>query len=298
MELNISGIELQQVHLAEITNAGVELYILRLDQVHPVISGNKLFKLHYFLKEAVESDHRHIVTLGGAYSNHLVASAFAASALGLKTTGIVRGEKPAKLSPTLEQCIAYGMDLHFVSRSDFVDAETIQKIIETKIGKCVFIPEGGYHQKGASGAALIMNLITNDPTHICMPAGTATTLAGIYASKNSSQELVVVPVIKNMADIPERLEFLTGIKPGPDLVVFDQYHFGGYAKRTEDLVSFMNRLYAQTGIPTDFVYTAKMMFGIIDMISRHHFPRGSRILCLHTGGLQGNSSLPEGTLVF
>ncbi|MEP7254169.1 MAG: pyridoxal-phosphate dependent enzyme [Ferruginibacter sp.] len=280
----------------------VSVSVLRLDKIHPVVSGNKLFKLHYFLEAALQSSHKTILTFGGAYSNHLAATAFACAALKLKSIGIVRGEQPADFSPTLQQCINDGMQLKFISRPQFAEKENEPFIrsLQNEFGDCTIVPEGGYHPVGANGAALIMDLVSDKSySHICTAMGTATTLAGLLKAANPSQTIIAVPVLKGIIDIEERIQFLSGNKSIPgNLQLLPDYHFGGYAKKTEALIQFMNQCWQQYHLPLDFVYTAKMFFGIIDKIKNNHFPVGSNILCLHTGGLQGNISLPLNTLLF
>lgn len=279
----------------------VSVAVLRLDKIHPVVSGNKLFKLHYFLQEALQSTAKKILTFGGAYSNHLVATAFACREYGLACTGIVRGERPLHLSHTLQQCLDYGMTLQFISREEYAAKENAP-IVSTLIansGEAVIIPEGGYHNLGADGAALINKLIPHDCTHICTAVGTATTLAGVLKNAGPHQQIIGVPVLKGMSDIEERVAFMLGNHFNKEqLQIFNNYHFGGYAKHTPQLFSFMNQLWQQQGLPTDFVYTAKLFFAVDDLIKAGHFAAGSRILCLHTGGLQGNNSLKPGTLLF
>lgn len=280
----------------------VTLSVLRLDKIHPVISGNKLFKLHYFLTEALQSSHKTVLTFGGAYSNHLAATAFACASLKLKSIGIVRGEQPVKLSPTLQQCMNDGMQLKFISRQQFAEKENASFInaLQNEFGDCTIVPEGGYHPSGADGAALIMDLLNNkDHSHICTATGTATTLAGLLKGCSPAQTIIAVSVLKDMIDIEERIQYLTGSKePFKNLQILPGYHFGGYAKRTESLIGFMNQCWQQYNLPLDFVYTAKMFFAVVDSIKNDRFPPGSRILCLHTGGLQGNKSLPLHTLLF
>lgn len=279
----------------------VRLSVLRLDKIHPVVSGNKLFKLHYFLDEALRSSHKTILSFGGAYSNHLAATAFACASLKLKSIGIVRGEQPTRLSPTLQQCLKDGMRLKFISRQKFAEKESEEFMLslQNEFGHYTIVPEGGYHPSGADGAALIMNLIGQDHSHICTATGTATTLAGLLKAAAPSQTIIGVPVLKGISDIEERIKYLLGDKTSlKNLQLLPGYHFGGYAKKNDALIGFMNECWQQYHIPLDFVYTAKMFFGIIDCIRNDHFPPGSNILCLHTGGLQGNKSLPLHTLLF
>jgi 1-aminocyclopropane-1-carboxylate deaminase/D-cysteine desulfhydrase-like pyridoxal-dependent ACC family enzyme len=281
-----------------LTRKRVSLSVLRLDKIHPVVSGNKLFKLHYFLQDAITSPQPGLLTFGGAYSNHLVATAFASKTAGIKCIGLVRGEKPAVLSPTLQACKQYGMQLHFLSRGEYSkkDESNFMDRLPDEWKKYVLVPEGGYHPKGAAGAALITQLIAEDTTHICTALGTATTIAGLIAGAKKHLQIIGIPVLKGMTDINKRMEYLTG-KPNT-ATLLNEYHFGGYAKKNKCLLQFMNSFYDENKIPTDFVYTAKMMFGVMDSIENNFFPEGSKIVCLHTGGLQGNASLPAGSLIF
>ncbi len=292
--------EISELHHPVFAEKKVRLQIARLDQIHPVISGNKLFKLYYFLEQAVHQTYSSLLTFGGAYSNHLVATAYAAQLLGMPSIGIVRGEKPATLSPTLVNCISYGMSLQFISRSAYQDKETddFLQIICNNYPGALIIPEGGYHPMGATGAAQIMNQLPKETTHICTAVGTATTLAGLIQAATKEQSVIGIPVIKQLTDIHTRLDYLLDNNNYPYPVIFDQYHGGGYAKTSPTLFAFMNDFYSQQQIPTDFVYTAKMMEAITDQINKGYFAEGSHIVCLHTGGLQGNASLPAGTLVF
>lgn len=280
---------------------GITLAVLRLDKIHPIISGNKLFKLQYLLQEAKETREQKVITFGGAYSNHLVATAYACWQNNLSCIGIVRGERPAQLSHTLQHCLQFGMELHFISRQEYDKKETPDFItqLNKRMGKAVIIPEGGYHPLGAKGAAAIMNYIADDTTHIACATGTATTLAGLVAGAKTHQQVLAFPVLKGCTDTLERLAFLNESLLQPQqLHIEPAYHFGGYAKHTPSLIAFMNQLYHQYQLPTDFVYTAKMMYGVLDLIKNDFFKAGSNIVCVHTGGLQGNLSLQKGLLTF
>jgi 1-aminocyclopropane-1-carboxylate deaminase/D-cysteine desulfhydrase-like pyridoxal-dependent ACC family enzyme len=271
----------------------LEIFMLQLDTIHPVISGNKIFKLIYFLEEAKKSIHQKIVTFGGAYSNHLTATAFAAKELKLKSVGIVRGEKPKHLSPTLLFCLENEMQLEFISRDCYKknnENDYLQEI-KNKYGEHILIPEGGFSIKGKEGAALINQYLTDKNfTHVCLPVGTATTFAGLVDSNKNESEIMGFGVLKNFDDIEKRFVELK-VNSEKNYSFFNNYHFGGYAKKTGELISFMNDFYEQNKIALDFVYTAKMMFGVKDLIKKKYFPESSKILCIHTGGLQGNSSL-------
>ena len=281
-------------------NNNVRIFMLRLDEVHPVVSGNKLFKLCYFLEDAIRSSHKNVITFGGAYSNHLSAAAFACKQMGLKCIGIVRGEKPKVFSPTLLFCKENGMELVFMSRESYrkKDEKVFINELKNKYGEHELIPEGGYSVKGKEGAALINQFYCGKNfTFVCLPVGTATTFAGITDGNSGQSEITGFSVLKNFKDIKKRFSDLN-VNPEKKYSLIGDYHFGGYAKKTNELISFMNDFYRQHKIPLDFVYTGKMMFGVDDLVRKKYFAAGSTILCIHTGGLQGNNSLPAGTLVY
>ena len=280
----------------------VAVSVLRLDKIHAIVSGNKLFKLHYFLQDAIAAKRKSIITFGGAYSNHLLATAYACKNLSVKSIGIVRGEEPPQLSATLQQCMSFGMQLKFISREEYNKKDDADFIVQLQqeFGESIIIPEGGYSTIGAKGAALIMQMIKeNDYSHIVTAIGTATTLSGLLMAAKDDQTIIGVPVLKGMTDIHERINFLTGNDSLQSrLQIMDNYHFGGYAKHTPELIQFMNECWRKYALPLDFVYTAKMMYAVIDNIKTDQFNHGSNILCLHTGGLQGNNSLSAGTLLY
>ncbi len=278
---------------------GPRVSMLRLDQIHPLIPGNKIFKLYYFLKEATSSPHKQIITFGGAYSNHLAATAFACKTEAIKSIGIVRGEKPANLSSTLLFCMQHGMQLEFINRRLYKETGTdkFRNLLTETYGDHILIPEGGFSQRGVKGAEMIMDIIDNSYSHVCCAIGTATTFAGLINRAGEGQEITGFSVLKNLNDVEDRLKNLNVVTSKKYSIIHD-YHFGGYAKKTKELVDFMNTFYKDNKIPLDFVYTGKMMFGVYQLIENNYFPADSNILCIHTGGLQGNKSLPEGTLNF
>jgi 1-aminocyclopropane-1-carboxylate deaminase/D-cysteine desulfhydrase-like pyridoxal-dependent ACC family enzyme len=279
----------------------IRLQVLRLDSLHPVVSGNKWFKLQEWLQLHLESNHPSLVTFGGAWSNHLVATAFACGALQIPCVGVVRGEEPAVWSATLLQCRDYGMQLSFIPRSAYArkDHPDFIASLLAKHGPATIVPEGGFSAEGAKGAAGICSYIPPDSTHLCCAAGTGTTAAGLLLGKLPHQQVIVLPVLKGLHDLTERLRSITGRAwAAPDCAIQDGYHFGGYARYSPDLLETMNRLHKKYAMPTDFVYTGKLMAGILQLLEKDYFPAGSRILCIHSGGLQGNRSLPAGQLIF
>jgi 1-aminocyclopropane-1-carboxylate deaminase/D-cysteine desulfhydrase-like pyridoxal-dependent ACC family enzyme len=296
--LNLSAAIAQPIGLPLLADKGISADILRIDRIHPVVSGNKWFKLKHYLQQAIVNHQHSLLSFGGAYSNHIVATAFAAREFGLKSIGIIRGEKPSRLSHTLQNASQYGMQLEFVSRAEYqhkTDADWL-KGLSDKYPGAYMVPEGGAGEAGVKGAAEILALSDSTVyTHFLCAMGTGTVLKGLAQSAANSQQIIGIPVLKGFE---HWLQDQDGLKGKPNVQVFTSYHFGGYAKNNKDLFAFMNQLYRQTGIPTDFVYTAKLLFATVDLIQKDYFPANSRLLLIHGGGLQGNESLPEKTLIF
>lgn len=274
--------------------------MLRLDLLHPVVSGNKWFKLKYHLQQAVNENCKGIITFGGAYSNHLVAAAWAAREAGLPVLGIIRGEQPRELSPALKDMQEYGMQLRFVNRQSFADeAQTIAQL-KKEFPQHFIIPQGGQSALGVQGAAEILQQSTMEQyTHIACAAGTGTMMAGIVKASLPQQQVIGISSLKTeSADNNSITAFIEQYASKKNYRLFTNYHFGGYARHTPALLQFMNQFYHEHGIPTDFVYTAKLFFAVSELVLHDYFPAGSRLLLIHSGGLQGNRSLPERTLTF
>ena len=274
----------------------VHLDVLRLDEVHPVVSGNKWFKLHFYLKEAIEQHYDTVATFGGAYSNHIVAAAYACNALGLKSIGIIRGEEPVNYSHTLLQAKAYGMHLHFVSREVYRQKEDLKVLYPT----AYWIPEGGYGKEGVAGAALILQQVPQlqQYTHITCAVGTGTTLAGITTAALLHQSIIGISVLKGYPTLESDIKKLLLPTYYEQFTITNEYHFGGYAKHNTALLKYMNEVWKLHHLPLDFVYTAKSLYGTEATIRNNTIPKGSHVLMVHTGGLQGNLSLPAGILAF
>lgn len=302
LHLNLSAISTDQLLLPELEASGLQAAVLRLDKADPVVSGNKWFKLKYHLAAAHRSKHSTLITFGGAYSNHLVATACACRQQGLQSVGIVRGE-PAHPSITLQNAASYGMKLHFVSREAYAQKEEgeIQKWI-AGYPHPYLVPEGGAGDEGVRGCREILSLADcRTYSHILCCIGTGTMFKGLLQSKTAEQQLIGIPVLKLDAGSPlisSLNQSIEDLGSGNSCRLLLQYHFGGYAKKTPALLRFMNRFYERTGIPTDFVYTGKLMAACMDLAEQSFFPPGSRLLVIHSGGLQGNKSLPPHTLVF
>lgn len=278
---------------------GVYADVLRLDLIHPVLSGNKWFKLKYYLQQAI-AQKQGILTFGGAYSNHLVATAIACKLAGIPAIGVVRGEPATTPSPTLQEVQTYGMQLKFVSRTAFQDDKSLIASMQTTYPGYLVVPAGGQGAAGVQGAAEILSLVDRQPySHIACAIGTGTMFAGLIKALLPHQQALGFSSLK-IADPAHNsiLDFVRTHTSSSQFSVIYDYHFGGYARKNSTLITFMNDLYQTSGLPTDFVYTGKLIYGINDLIHKDFFPGNSRILLIHSGGLQGNRSLPPGMLPF
>jgi len=296
--LSFESITVDEIDLPLLHEKKVRCAVLRIDKIHPIISGNKWFKLKYYLDEAKSTGKKCIATFGGAYSNHIIATAAAGELSNLQTIGIIRGDRPMTLSSTLEQATRHGMNLFFLSREQYSKKTVPAEIKDQE--QIYFINEGGYGGMGAKGATEILNYCHKENySHLACAVGTSTMMSGLITASTPLQEIIGVPVLKDRTDVEKALFVLLG-REGKikKFRMIHDYHFGGYAKCNQELISFMNDLYQNTAIPTDFVYTGKLFFGIFDLIRNNFFPEGSRLLVVHSGGLQGNRSLPRGSLIF
>jgi len=276
----------------------IHLSVLRLGKIHPIISGNKWFKLQYYLQEAKSKAYTTLLTFGGAFSNHIIATAYAANMHQFSSIGIIRGEKPSKPSHTLQQAEAKGMKLHFVSRQVYNELKKADiNTLTYHFGNCYVIPEGGYGNLGAKGIASLFHFFKlYNFTHIIAGVGTGTTIAGIANAALPQQQVMGISVMKNNFELEKEIAILLEDSFSGNLKIFHDYHFGGYAKYTAALVNEMNEFYDKTNIPLDFVYTGKVIAGINDLIRKDFFKPRAEILFIHTGGLQGNLSLKPDVL--
>jgi 1-aminocyclopropane-1-carboxylate deaminase len=296
--IHLENIHVDPVHFLQKFHTKVD--VLRLDLIHPVISGNKWFKLKEYLKEAKILNKKIILTFGGAYSNHIVATAAAAKQNGFNSVGIIRGEKPTIFSHTLEDAMNFGMNLFFLSRNDYrkklIPTEIFDRYHEEDI---YVINEGGYGAKGVEGAKTILQLTNfSSYTHILDVVGTGTTIAGLTEASHKHQSVTGISSMKNNFSLQQETEEFLSAENKHRFKLIHDYHFGGYAKYTQQLIDFMNEWYRQTNIPSDFVYSGKLFFAVNDLLEKNCFPPGSKLLVMHSGGLQGNQSLPKGTLIF
>jgi 1-aminocyclopropane-1-carboxylate deaminase len=279
---------------------GLPINVLRLDLLHPVVSGNKWFKLKEYLKAAKADNKKTLLTFGGAFSNHVVATAAAAKIEGFSTVGIIRSEEPKEWSPTLLAARSLDMNLFFTSRAAYREKQIPPQVSRQYASSEIFIiPEGGYGLLGKEGAkSILASFDTARYTHILCAVGTGTTLAGLIDAASPKQKVIGIPVLKNAFSLRQEIEDLLPPEKKFCFELVDGYHFGGYAKRTQDLIDFMNRFYSDTQIPLDFVYTAKTFYAVLDLFKKQFFTGNDNVLLIHSGGLQGNLSLPKGTLIF
>ena len=296
MRENLENIKIQQLPTASAGKIHVDL--LRLDLLHPVVSGNKWFKLQFYLEEALALGKKTIASFGGAYSNHIVATACAASALGLKSMGFIRGYGTEEDSPTLADARQYGMKLHFINREDYRNKAAIKAQYDAP--EIYWIMEGGYGIPGALGAAEILNIAdTSAYSHFVCAVGTGTMMAGLVKNIKPGQQVTGISVLKNHYGLEEEIRhLLTETENNKKFSLHHDYHFGGYAKQTAVLFDFMKELWQKERVPTDIIYTSKLLYASFDLLKQQYFPVGSRVLIIHSGGLQGNRSLPAGKLPF
>ena len=283
----------QQVFLPILEEKKVELFIKREDLIHPFVSGNKFRKLKYNLQEAKKLKKKAIFTYGGAFSNHIVATAVAGKIAGLKTFGIIRGDELGKkLEETLEENATLreahnnGMKFQFVSREQYRQKSSFGFVekMKNKWGDFYVIPEGGTNCLAVDGCEEILNKEDSEFNYICSAVGTGGTISGLINASKKNQKIIGFPALKGNF-LSEEIKKYVGRKKNWSLQ--KAYHFGGYAKYDEELITFINNFTAETGILLDPVYTGKMLFGILDLIKKDEFPEGSKILAIHTGGIQG-----------
>jgi 1-aminocyclopropane-1-carboxylate deaminase len=272
-----------------------EVSVLRLDLLHPIISGNKWFKLRFYLQEALRLQKKRVITFGGAWSNHLLATAAACQTMGLRSAGLVRGERPNVMSHTLQQAVELGMELFFFNREDYRQKKIPSPLLTDTD---YLINEGGAGNLGVQGAATLLEGVDKERySHIICAAGTGTTLAGIINAAPKDTRVIGIAVLNDLDSIENTVHNLVP-HPCAPWQLLTGYAWGGYAKHPAALLSFMNTFYTQTSIPTDIVYTSKLFYACIDLIKNNFFSAGSRLLVVHSGGLQGNRSLPPGTFCF
>ncbi len=295
--MNLSSIAVQSLYAPWIDSANISLDVLRLDLLHPVVSGNKWFKLKYYLQQASRQNKHCVATFGGAWSNHIVATAYACQQQNIACIGIIRGEQPAHLSFTLRAAQNFGMHLHFVSRASYSNKKELVEKYTTQ--GCFVIAEGGYGEAGARGAADILRCCNASLySHIIVAVGTGTTLAGLTTAAHPGQQVIGISSMKSNYELPQQVANLLPPSNANKVVMFHDYHFGGYAKHPPELIAYINAVYVQHHLPLDIVYTGKAFYATQNLAAQQYFAPGSKLLFIHTGGLQGNASLPHEVVTF
>lgn len=270
-----------------IIDKNLQLFIKREDLIHPQISGNKYWKLFYNLNTYLEknADNPMIITFGGAFSNHISAVSYAGKLSSIKTLGIIRGEELQnkwQQNPTL--CFAFenGMDFRFVTREEYRNKELLAENLRKEFPNSILIPEGGTNKDAVDGVKMMLNDDTKDFDYLCTAVGTGGTIAGISEYCEENQKVIGFKVV-NDSSLEETISNLTSKRN----FILKDASFGGYGKISDENVCFINKFKKEYNIPLEPIYTGKMMQQIFEMIANNEFPEGSKILCFHTGGLQG-----------
>ncbi|MCC6818659.1 MAG: pyridoxal-phosphate dependent enzyme [Bacteroidia bacterium] len=263
---------------------GFPFDILRDDLIHPIVSGNKWRKLKYILKHLIEKDYKQLVTFGGAYSNHLVATAFAGREFGIKTIGFVRGDEVRLPNHYETLCIQNDMQLIHVNRTDYKDKMALFNSYFGEDADTYFIGEGGDHPLALIGCAEILDDLNKTYDFILLSMGTGTTAEGLVrglTERKLPTHVYGISALKNNFELDIKLMKYDPLK----YKVLHEYHRGKYAKSDPELIQFIREFYNQTGIKTDTVYTGKMLMALNDLIAKGTISRHHKVLCIHTGGL-------------
>jgi 1-aminocyclopropane-1-carboxylate deaminase/D-cysteine desulfhydrase-like pyridoxal-dependent ACC family enzyme len=292
--MNIEATPLQLIREQLFDAKGVEVWLKRDDLTHPEIQGNKWRKLKYNFVAAREEGQNTLLTFGGAYSNHIYATAAAGKFFGFKTIGIIRGEPNDAPTDTLLSAADNGMRILWMDRSQYKMKEEVVAIqaLHEQLGDFYLIPEGGTNIYALQGCIDMLNEIKQDHDHICVACGTGGTLAGIVAGLYGKKQVTGFSSLKGKdtltPKVAELVHDFTDMYFDNWQISFD-YHFGGYARVTDELIAFIKAFKEKHLTQLEPVYTGKMMYGLYDMIRKDHFPRGTKIIAIHTGGLQGLS---------
>jgi 1-aminocyclopropane-1-carboxylate deaminase/D-cysteine desulfhydrase-like pyridoxal-dependent ACC family enzyme len=278
----------------------VKVWVKRDDLIHDEVSGNKWRKLKYNVEAFQKGRYDAILTFGGAYSNHILATAKVGSDYQISTIAIIRGEEQLPLNPTLKRSIELGMKIYYISRTEYRKKQTtafLEKVKE-QYGNVYIVPEGGGNKEGVLGCKDIVEEINVDFDYILTDCGTGATLAGISLALKENQKAIGIPVLKGgdfiLDEVKNYYELLKeDLSKIENIELATKYHFGGYAKHKPSLIGLMRSFYKETGIKTDPVYTGKLFYGLLDLIKTDYFPKGSKIVVVHTGGLQGISGFEE-----
>jgi 1-aminocyclopropane-1-carboxylate deaminase len=264
------------------------VFIRREDLIHPFISGNKFRKLKYNLLQAKAENKETLLTFGGAFSNHIAAVAFAGKEQGFKTIGIIRGDElrdKIQENPTLQFAQDCGMRFKFVSREAYRHKTENDFIanLKSEFGDFYLVPEGGTNEFAIKGCEEILTKEDAKFDFVCCAVGTGGTITGIINSISPHQKVLGFPALKG--DFLK--EDIRKFARNQNWELITDYHFGGYGKVNPELIAFINQFFQENKIPLDPIYTGKMVFGVIDLIKKNYFRENSKILLIHTGGIQG-----------
>ena len=277
-----------------LSQVGVQLHVKRLDLVHAPIFGNKYYKLKYNIEEAQVKGFNTLLTFGGAYSNHILATAAAGEKFSLNTIGVIRGDELKEtwmLNPTLRKAAGFGMKLKFISRTAYrqkKDPDFLESL-NREFGPTYILPEGGTNSLAIKGCGEILSEEDSQYDVICCSVGTGGTLAGLANSVDQKQSVLGFSALKGNF-LKEDICKFTTVK---NWDLSGEYHFGGYAKVNKSLVDFINQFKMETGIVLDPIYTGKMLFGIMDLVEKQYFKSSTSILAIHSGGAQGIDGMNE-----
>ncbi len=296
MNANVTPI-IQPLQDELLATAQVAISVLRLDEMYPLSSGNKWYKLKYNLQQAKKEGKNTLLTFGGAYSNHIHATAAAGAQHGFKTIGVIRGERPEVLNPTLQFAEAQGMQLHFVSREEYRNKAGASFVnqLQQKFGPFYLLPEGGTNALAVRGCSEILPEKLLCDAVVCS-AGTGGTIAGLLVRLEGQKKVLGFPALKGGEFLYDAINQLTTHYQNrlyTNYQLITDYHFGGYAKVNAELVNFINEFRQKHQILLDPVYTGKLFYGLFDLIKQGFFPVHTRLLAIHTGGLQGIAGFNE-----
>jgi 1-aminocyclopropane-1-carboxylate deaminase len=289
----------QAIYLPVLEDKKIELILKREDEIHPFVSGNKFRKLKYNLEEAILQKKQTLLTFGGAFSNHIVATAVAGNQNGFKTIGVIRGQelglnlsKTLENNSTLREASKNGMQFEFVSREIYREksSEEFLNQLKEKHRDFYLIPEGGTNDLAIKGCEEILTKNDTNFDYICCSVGTGGTISGLINSIKEHQKIIGFPALKGDF-LKDEISSLA--KPSSNWSLQTNFHFGGYGKINSELIRFINQFKEETGILLDPIYTGKMMFGLLDLIQKDKFPINSKILAIHTGGIQGISGVNQ-----
>jgi len=282
---------IQRLNLAAFGITKHEVWVKRDDLIHPIVSGNKWRKLSDNIDGFLNSNHTNIVSMGGAFSNHLISLSYICDKYKIPNSLIVRGERPSELNDILLSCQNYNSNLIFTERRHYSNEIWIKNFIEEKFNNCFFIPEGGANKFGVMGCAEIVKEIDQEFDEIYCEVGTGATFMGIASALNHNQKIIGVVVLKGAKEIADNLAIqyhdIFADRLTSNAFFLHDYHFGGYAKNSARLIDFMRVFYSQTGIITDPIYSGKLFYALVNQLSKQSDQPPKKIIALHSGGLAG-----------